>query len=131
MSGLMLIFATVTQVVALPQGLLSAVCFVETRHKNVLVVENDGPSASYGVCQIKAATAKALGFTGTLKDLQDPEVNIYYAGLYLRKQLTRYDGDVVKAVAAYNAGTHRVNEKGLTKNRKYVGKVLAAWKDDR
>jgi soluble lytic murein transglycosylase len=41
------------------------------------------------------------------KVLHVPEVNIYLIAAYLRYQLDRYNGDITKAVAAYNAGSVR------------------------
>lgn len=128
---LALIFMSVSQSLSLPPGLLSSLCYVESHHKVQAVNLNDGGSASVGVCQIKPATARVLGFRGSDTLLSRPNVNVYYAGLYLKYQLDRYNGDVEKGVSAYNAGTHRVNAKGETKNRKYVHKVLVAWEEGR
>lgn len=131
MTGLILVFATITQTFNLPDGLLSALCYVESGHDYQAVNINDGGSSSYGVCQIKLSTAQLLGFKGTEKSLRKPSTNIYYAGKYLRSQLNRYDNDITKAVAAYNAGTYKVNKRGLTRNIKYVNKVLLAWSENR
>lgn len=88
---------------------------------------NDAGSRSYGLCQIKKSTARLMGYAGSGKDLQTPQINAHYAGLYLRYQLYRYNGDVGCAISAYNAGTCRHNAKGLILNRKYVEKVLERW----
>lgn len=127
MTNLILLFAMATQTFQLPPGLLSSLCYVETHHNPNAVVMNDGGSPSRGVCQVKYNTAVGLGFKGSPKELQTPVTNVYYAGKYLRYQLDRYNGDIRKAVAAYNAGSHRVNAKGVTKNKKYVQKVFMAW----
>lgn len=60
-----------------------------------------------------------------------PEVNVYYAAKYLQYQIYRYDGDVRKGVASFNAGKHIENAQGLTVNRKYVSKVFRAWAEGR
>lgn len=127
LKGILLLFFNVTAQLELPPGLLSATCWVESNHKVNAVNVDDGGSSSYGACQIKLETAQMLGYTGAVKKLKDPAVNVYWAGRYLKYQLDRYDGDPRKAVAAYNAGTHRVNAKGQIKNRKYVEKVFKAW----
>lgn len=44
------------------------------------------------------------GETFVYEDLADPELNIRYGTYFLRYLLDRYDGDVVAALAAYNAG---------------------------
>ncbi len=124
---LLIAFMSATQAFDLPPGLRESICWVESRHKVTAVHFNDGGSDSLGVCQIKLPTASLLGFKGTKAELQVSTTNIYYAGKYLRKNLDRYDGDIRKAVAAYNAGKCRLNENGLIMNRKYVHKVFNAW----
>lgn len=128
---LALMFINSTQVHQLPPGLLSALCWIESHHKVRAINLNDGGSPSFGVCQIKYETAQALGFKGSIGQLRKPEYNVYWAGKYLRVQLDRYRGDPRKAIAAYNAGSHRINKRGLTKNRKYVSKVFNAWANDK
>lgn len=125
------VFVTVSQTLSLPSGLLSAVCYVESRHKPAAVNVNDGGSKSLGICQIKLTTARVRGYRGSEEKLRMPGTNIYYAGKILKSQLVRYKGDVKKAVAAYNAGIYRENECGETMNRKYVKKVMRAWKEGR
>lgn len=131
MTNLALAFIMTAQALNLPTGLQSALCFVESNHKVKAINVFDGGSPSLGVCQIKLATAKGVGFTGTAKELQETTTNVYYAGKYLKQQLKRYGGDIRKGVAAYNAGAHRENANGLTMNRKYVSKVFKAWAENR
>lgn len=125
---LVLMFATVSQTFSLPQGLIESLCFVESSHDINALHHNDGGSNSVGICQIKVSTARSIGFRGTEKELAKPAHNIFYSAKYLSQQLDRYDGDIVKGVAAYNAGTHRVNAKGQTRNIKYINKVLREWR---
>ena len=117
-----------TQTFHLPDGLLSAICFIESGHKIDAVHRDDGGSDSAGVCQLKLDTARMLGFKGTEKTLMHPRNNVYYAAKYLRYQLDRYDGEFSKSVAAYNTGTFRAAKDGQPKNRKYVNKVLVYWR---
>lgn len=124
---LILAFSSVSQTFDLPPGLLSALCFVESRHNPEAIHMDDGGSASLGICEIKLNTAKGLGFKGSQKDLMQPQINIYYAGKYLKQQLVRYDGNYLKAVASYNAGKYRVDDMGATKNWVYVHKVMKTW----
>lgn len=133
MSGtsLALIFVTVSNTLGLPEGLLSAVCWVESSHRPMAINLEDGVGPSLGICQIKFATARLMGFMGTPTQLMNPKVNAHYAGKYLAWQMDRYDYDVTKAVAAYNSGTHLVNSKGQTKNQSYVNKVMEAWDEER
>lgn len=103
MNTLALVFATVSITFNLPQGLLSSICYVESGHNVSAVNQNDKGSRSRGVCQLKRGTAKALGFTGKPWDLQNPEINIYYAGKLLAYQIKRC-GSINKAILAYNSG---------------------------
>jgi soluble lytic murein transglycosylase len=44
------------------------------------------------------------GETFVYEDLADPDLNIRYGTFYLAYLLDKYDGDVIAALAAYNAG---------------------------
>ncbi len=50
-------------------------------------------------------TARGLGV-----DPDDPFANLEGGARYLREQLDRFDGDLEKALAAYNAGPGRVRQ---------------------
>lgn len=127
----MLLFAKVSYGFGLPPGLLSAVCFTESSHNVSVIHHHDGRGDSIGVCQLKLATARVMGFQGDARTLQLPEVNIYYAGKYLSHQLHRYYRDIGSAVAAYNSGTLRVDARGEIRNKNYVRKVFTALKEGR
>jgi soluble lytic murein transglycosylase-like protein len=62
------------------------------------------PKGAIGVMQLMPATAKALG-----ADPGDPAQNIEAGARLLRELLIKYNGDVVKALAAYNAGEPAVD----------------------
>jgi hypothetical protein len=62
------------------------------------------PKGAIGVMQLMPSTAKAMG-----ADPNDPEQNIDAGARLLRELLIKYDGDVVKALAAYNAGEPAVD----------------------
>ncbi len=88
-------------------------------------------ATSYGLMQVLDTTAKELGLKGDPKALYIPEVGISYGVKYLAKQLRRY-GNIVKAVAAYNAGSARqdakgrfVNSRGLPIVQDYVDFVFS------
>lgn len=122
MNTLTLLFLTMSSQYHLPPGLLSALCYVESKHNVSAVHHDDGNSDSLGVCQIKYETAKWLGFKGTKKQLMEPKYNVKYAAKYLSYQLNRYR-NVNRAVIAYNIG----NAKGLT-NTKYQARVFKEWR---
>lgn len=119
----MLIFLSNDKALNLPSGLLESICYIESRHNTTVIAHRDGGSDSYGICQIKLATARHLGFKGAQKQLMEPEVNIHYAGKLLVHLIARYKGDIVKAVVAYNMGS----AKTFTRS-KYSDKVIKQWR---
>lgn len=133
MDVLILSFIAAAEIFNLPPGLQSAVCHVESGHRTHVIHHHDGKGNSLGVCQIKLSTARTLGYTGTATQLMDPEGNIYWSAKYLRKQLSRYPGDISKAVAAYNSGSYKESSiiKGKARNQAYVNKVFNAWAENR
>lgn len=106
-----ILFILASQQFNLPRGLLSSVCYVESKHDITAYHPNDGQGNSVGICQIKISSARLVGFKGSEKELMKPEVNIYYAAAYLAHQRSRYRGNLQKAVISYNMGS----AKGFTK----------------
>ena len=68
---------------------------------------------AYGLMQLLHGTAREIANGSDLKvkarDLYDPEINIRLGLQYLKTLLDRYDGRLYLALAAYNAGPHRVD----------------------
>ena len=124
---LALLFIAATQAYNLPPNLLKAVCFVESKYDIGAILADDHGSPSIGVCQVKLATSRLLGFKGPASALRSPEINTQIAASYLRRQLDRYHGDIYKAISAYNSGTYRVGQHSTAKNHCYVNKVLTYW----
>lgn len=118
----MLIFLSNNKALNLPNGLLESICFVESGHNIEALSPQDGGSPSLGICQVKLASAKAVGFKGTAKQLMQPEINIHYAAKILSYQLTRYDFNYPRAITAYNKG--RSDGSGFSA---YYRKVKAVW----
>ena len=71
------------------------------------------PANAYGLMQLLHGTARQVangsGLKVKAKDLYDPEINIRLGLEYLKTLLDRYDGRLYLALAAYNAGPHRVD----------------------
>jgi len=85
-----------------------------------------GTVGEYGLMQIRATTAKWLGYKGDPDVLYNPAENIRYGSQYLRYQLDRYaeTADPVSwAVSAYNAGTAQTKN-GRFSNQDYVDSVV-------
>lgn len=71
-------------------------------------------AGAMGLMQIMPATAKqtarkiGLHSYKKSKQLYDPKTNITLGTAYLKEMLEAYDGSLIMAAAAYNAGPHRV-----------------------
>lgn len=110
--------------------LIKAVIATESSfNPNATRAEPQIRDASHGLMQILYQTAKMMGYAGTPEGLFDPAVNIQFGSAYLAHQVTRYQGDVPSAIAAYNAGTARKNPDGTFTNQGYVDKVLGYWRE--
>lgn len=81
------------------------------------------PKGAIGVMQLMPDTARRLG-----ADPHDLEQNIDAGARLLRELLAKYNGDVVKALAAYNAGEAAVDRfQGVppySETQQYVNKVV-------
>lgn len=69
---------------------------------------------AYGLMQIIPPTAsrltESLGMElEDVRQLYDPNLNILLGSYYLSNLMERYDGNLYQALAAYNAGEHRVD----------------------
>jgi soluble lytic murein transglycosylase-like protein len=77
-----------------------------------------------GLMQLMPGTALQLG----VKDSFSPEQNVHGGTQYLKDLLERYNGDAVKALAAYNAGPAAVDRyKGVppySETRQYVRRIV-------
>ena len=81
---------------------------VELVHRVIVRESRYNPRAvskvNYGMMQIKLATARGVGYTGTAQGLLDPDTNLTYAVKYLAGAYRAAGGDQNRAVAYYAGG---------------------------
>jgi len=99
--------------------LVEAVAWQESRFNQAAV----SPKGALGVMQLMPGTARQLGV-----DARDAKSNIEGGVLYLSQMLTRFEGDIPRALAAYNAGPAAVQRYGgvppYAETQAYVRAIL-------
>lgn len=83
-----------------PEALVHRVIVRESKYNASLV----GRGGTIGLMQIKLATARGLGYTGTAEGLRDPATNLTYAVKYLAGAFRAANGDHNRAVSYYAGG---------------------------
>jgi soluble lytic murein transglycosylase-like protein len=83
----------------IPEALLHRVIQRESDYR---ANARNGPY--WGLMQILPQTARSMGFRGEPRDLLDPQVNLRYAGRYLRGAWLVSDGNIDAAVMWYARG---------------------------
>ncbi len=103
----------------LSQELIAAVAWQESRMRQAAV----SPKGARGVMQLMPATARGLRV-----DAGELNANVDGGTAYLAQMLDRFDGDIIKTLAAYNAGPEAVTRYGgvppYPETQAYVTAVL-------
>jgi len=104
---------------AVSAPLVEAVAWQESRFNQAAV----SPKGALGVMQLMPATARLLGV-----DASDTRGNIEGGARYLSQMLQRFEGDIPRALAAYNAGPSAVQRYGgvppYAETQAYVRAIL-------
>ena len=100
-------------------SLLSALVWQESRWNPQAL----SPKGAMGFTQLMPGTARDLGVNPA-----DPIANLNGGARYLRYLLDQFDGNVEKALAAYNAGPGRVRSAGgipaIAETQNYVSSIV-------
>jgi soluble lytic murein transglycosylase len=119
----------------LDPALIAAVIYSESKFRDL-----QSSQGAIGLMQITPATGRYIerlsgGTTFHTSDLNDPQINIMYGSYLLRRLIDRYNGNVVAALAAYNAGMGHADSWGgssltlseipFPETRAYVEEVLS------
>ena len=117
-----------------PPDLLAGIIYAESRFR-----DQESHAGARGLMQVTPQTAELIedlsgGSTFVADDLSDPDINIRYGSFYFRYLLDKFDGNVIAALAAYNAGETNVAAWGgaalrqedirFEETREYVQEVL-------
>jgi len=109
----------------LDQKLIQAVIQVESNNNPLAV----SPKGAQGLMQLMPGTARSLGVADPL----DPAQNLDGGARHLGQLIELYNGDLVRALAAYNAGQGAVQRHGgvppYRETRSYVKKVLDRYRE--
>jgi hypothetical protein len=114
------IINSMSQLHHLDPDLVNSIILSESRFNTRAV----SPKGAQGLMQLMPQTAAELGISNPF----DPGQNVDGGTHYLRELLERYNADLVKALAAYNAGPQQVEKYGgvppYHETRAYVAKIV-------
>jgi soluble lytic murein transglycosylase-like protein len=94
------VIAALSKVYLVPEELVHRIIVRESKYQASLL----GSGGAIGLMQIKLATARGLGYTGTAEGLREPTTNLTYGVKYLAGAYRAAHGDHDRAVHYYAAG---------------------------
>lgn len=106
----------------MPLDLAHAVVQIESNYN----ASARGAAGEVGLMQIKPATARGMGYSGSTKNLYNPENNIAFGMKYLGEAYRRGGGTTCDAILKYNAGHYA--KKMNPVSAKYCQRVKAILK---
>jgi soluble lytic murein transglycosylase-like protein len=107
---------------AVPEALVHRVILRESRYQPELV----GRGGTIGLMQIKLATARSLGYTGSAEGLRDPDTNLAYAVKYLAGAYRAANGDHARTIAYYSSGYYEVAKRQRLEHIRHPDPALAS-----
>jgi soluble lytic murein transglycosylase-like protein len=114
--------ATHAQANAVPEALVHRVIVRESRYQPRLV----GRGGTIGLMQIKLATARGLGYTGSAEGLRDPDTNLTYAVKYLAGAYRAANGDHARAMHYYASGYYGAAKRQRQQQIRHSEPMLAS-----
>ncbi|TKT80428.1 lytic transglycosylase domain-containing protein [Aquamicrobium sp. LC103] len=104
-------------------ALAHAVIRVESNYRQ----DARGQAGEIGLMQIKPATARMLGYSGSVKGLYDPDTNIRYGMKYLAMAQELGGGSTCGTILKYNAGhaakrMNKISAAYCAKVKQHMGK---------
>jgi soluble lytic murein transglycosylase-like protein len=94
------VIAALAKAYLVPEELVHRIIIRESKYQAALL----GHGGAIGLMQIKLATARALGYSGTADGLRDPNTNLTYGVKYLAGAYRAAHGDHDRTVHYYAAG---------------------------
>jgi soluble lytic murein transglycosylase-like protein len=107
---------------SVPEALVHRVIVRESRYQPHLI----GRGGTIGLMQIKLATARGLGYTGSAAGLRDPDTNLTYAVKYLAGAYRAANGDHARAVHYYASGYYYAAKRQRLAHGRHTGALANA-----
>ena len=85
-------------------------------------------ATSWGLTQVMGTVAREHGYLGPMPRLCEPELNIHYGALHLKKFSRKYS-TIEEVISAYNAGSVVRVASGMFKNQVHVDRAMRFYRE--